>query len=159
MPPLMTVDVSHRVLVVDDDADVRKILTSVLEKRGLAVHAAADGKEALALLEANTYAVIILDLLLPEIDGFDVLRHLQSGEVTQPPPVVLVLTGAPDEIVSRLDPRRIHGLIRKPFDPEELGSLTLACAEIKRRGPFPAMAIATLVSGAQLIAWLNRFGG
>ena len=155
----MTSETHNRVLVVDDDEDVRKILISVLEKRGLTVHVAADGREALQLLGENTYAVIILDLLLPEIDGLDVLRQLQAGDMPQPAPVVLVLTGAPNEIVERLDPQRIHGLIRKPFDPEELASLTLACAEIKRRGPFPAMAIATLVSGAQLFAWLNRFGG
>ncbi len=155
----MTTETHNRVLVVDDDEDVRKILIAVLEKRRLTVHVAADGREALHLLAENTYAVVILDLLLPGIDGLDLLRQLQSADMPQPMPVVLVLTGAPNEIVERLDPQRIHGLIRKPFDPEELAGLTLACAEIKRRGPFPAMAIATLVSGAQLFAWLNRFGG
>ena len=150
---------NQRVLVVDDDSDVRNILTSVLEKRGLEVHSAGDGRQALDLLAENVYAVVVLDLLLPEIDGFDVLRQLQTGELMQPAPVVLVLSGAPHEVVERLDPQRIHGLVRKPFDPEELASIVVACAEVKRRGPFPTMAIATMLSGAQLLSWLNRFSG
>jgi len=155
----MVTETNQRVLVVDDDIDVRNILTSVLERRGLSVHSAGDGREALDLLAENAYAVIVLDLLLPRVDGFDVLRQLQKGELMQPPPVVLVLTGAPNEVVERLDPQRIHGLVRKPFDPEDLASLIVACADVKRRGTFPTMAIATLVSGAQLFAWLNRFSG
>ncbi|HSP35524.1 MAG TPA: response regulator [Thermoanaerobaculia bacterium] len=155
----MSPDSHNRVLVVDDNSDVRNILTSVLQKRGLDVHAAGDGKEALDLLGENAYGVIVLDLVLPEIDGFEVLRYIQSDAMTQPAPVVLVLTGAANEIVDRLDPQRIHGLVRKPFDPEDLAALVLACADVKRRGPFPTMAIATMLSGAQLFAWLNRFSG
>ena len=155
----MVAESLNRVLVVDDDEDVRNILTSVLEKRRLTVHAVGDGKDALELLARNAYSVIVLDLLMPDIDGFDVLKRIQTGDLVQPPPVVLVLTGATDDVVKRLDPQRIHGIVRKPFDPDDLAALVVACAEIKRRGPFPTMAIATLMSGAQLFAWLNRFSG
>ncbi len=144
--------------MVDDDEDVRHILGAVLEKRGLIVHGASSGRQALGLLAEHPYAVVLLDLVMPDIDGFDVLHSVQS-QWPQSPPVVLVLTGAEQEIVDRLDPHRIHGIIRKPFDPEEIASLVVACSEIKRRSTFRPMAIATMISSAQFIAWLNRFGG
>jgi len=144
-----------RVLVVDDDHDVRTILGTVLRRKGLEVTVAVDGQQALALLNERRFSVLILDLLMPEADGFDVLDALHRSD-PKTLPVVLVLTGAERQIVERLDPDRIHGIVRKPFDPEELASLVLACAEIRARGPFEAMVIATMLAGAPFIAWLSR---
>ncbi|HEX9161799.1 MAG TPA: response regulator [Thermoanaerobaculia bacterium] len=154
----MTSDVHKRVLVVDDDDEVRKILTAALVRHGLDVDYAYDGEQALALLREQTYAVVLLDLLMPNMDGFSVLDVLNTDSM-QSPPVVLVLTGADNSVVDRLNPQRIHGLVRKPFDPQDLAALVVACSDIKRRGTFEAMALATMVSGAPLLAWLNRFGG
>lgn len=144
----------RRVLVVDDDANVRKILSSALAPLGLLVDTAADGQEALDFLAQHVYAVVILDLLMPNVDGFAVLDGLHRESVQSP--VVLVLTGAEQPVVDQLDPRRIHGLVRKPFDPQELASLVLACSDIKSRGAFGTMAIATIMSGAKLLAWLVK---
>jgi CheY-like chemotaxis protein len=154
----MPTEAHRRILVVDDDHEVRRILTGALEKRGLIVHSAADGKEALELMAENAYGVVLLDLLMPEINGFDVLKWLQTTEMPSPP-VVLVLTAAENDVLERLDPKRIHGLVRKPFDPDDLASLIVACSDIKGRGTFGTMAIATVLSGAQFLAWLNRFSG
>ena len=144
-----------RVLIVDDDRDVRNILASVLRQRGLEVHVAADGREALAALREHPFAVMILDLLMPEADGFEVLDELHRSD-PKTLPVVLVLTGAEKPIVERLDPDRIHGIVRKPFDPEDLASVVLACAEIRSRRPFEAMALATMLATSPLIAFLSR---
>jgi CheY-like chemotaxis protein len=146
-----------RVLVVDDDEDVRRILKTVLEPRGLIVVTAADGREALDRLREQTYAVVILDMMMPHVDGFQVLGVLQSGTLPFAP-VVLVLSGAGQTVLDRLDPQHIHGIVKKPFDPEEFAGLVLACSEVKGRGPFGPMAIATMISGAPLLAWLNKFG-
>ncbi len=149
---------SHkRVLVVDDDDDVRRILTTALDGRGLIVNTAADGREALGLLRQNSYAVVLLDLLMPGIDGFTVLERLRA-EPPASPAVVLVISGADRSVVERLDPQRIHGIVRKPFDPDDLAGLVVACSEVRRRGAFQTMAMATMISGAPLLAWLNRFG-
>lgn len=153
----MATEQHRRVLVVDDDSDVRTILSSVLVPHGLVVDVAANGSEALALLREHTYAVVLLDLLMPQLDGFGVLDALQA-ETMQSPPVVLVLTGADSNVVDRLDPQKIHGLIQKPFDPKDLADLVLACSDIKGRGAFGTMAIATMISGAPLLVWLNRLG-
>lgn len=145
-----------RILVVDDDPGVRGLLTSVLTHRGLIVDAAPGGDEALAFLREHQYAVIILDLLMPVVDGFAVLRGMEAVDV-QAPPVVLVVTGAEREVVEQLDAQRIHGIVRKPFDPEELASLVVACAEIKSRSAYGTMAIATMIAGGPFLALLNRW--
>jgi CheY-like chemotaxis protein len=146
---------AKRVLVVDADAAIRELLTSVLGGRDLIVDQAADGSEALDLLRQNTYSVVLLDLLMPNVDGFGVLDELGSAIST---PVVLVITGAERAMVKELDPQRIHGVVRKPFDAEDLANLVVACAEIKSRGAFEAMAISAMIAGGPLLAWLNRFG-
>lgn len=147
---------AKRVLVVDDDAPIRELLTSVLGRRDLVVDQAADGVEALDLLRQNTYSVVLLDLLMPNVDGFGVLDEIGSAIST---PVVLVITGAERSMLRQLDAQRIHGIVRKPFDAEDLANLVVACAEIKSRGAFEAMAISAMIAGGPLLAWLNRFGG
>ena len=147
---------AKRVLVVDDDADIRELLVSVLSRRDLVVDQAADGSEALNLLRQNAYSVVLLDLVMPNVDGFGVLEELDSAIST---PVVLVITGAERSTLKQLDAQRIHGIVRKPFDAEDLGHLVVACAEIKSRGTFETMAISAIIAGGPLLAWLNHFGG
>ncbi|PYQ59737.1 MAG: hypothetical protein DMF58_10595 [Acidobacteria bacterium] len=146
----------RRVLVVDDDATIRALLGSVLRRRDLEVDEAADGAEALDLLRQNSYAVVLLDLLMPNVDGFAVLDEFGSAIST---PVVLVITGADRSLIKQLDPQRIHGVVRKPFDSEDLADVVVACAEIRSRRPFEAMAISAMIAGGPFLAWLNRFGG
>jgi sigma-B regulation protein RsbU (phosphoserine phosphatase) len=126
----------------------------MLQQRSIAVESATNGREALAFLREHVYAVVLLDLMMPDIDGFGVLDAMKADEV-QSPPVVLVVTGAERHVVERLDAQRIHGIIRKPFDPLELTELVTACVELKTRGRFEAMALA-VISGAPLIALLQR---
>ena len=89
----MTNETNRRVLVIDDDDDVRRLLSTVLGAYGLAVHTAGNGREALVCLREHTYAVVLLDLLMPELDGFGVIDAMHA-ESMQSPPVVLVITGA-----------------------------------------------------------------
>jgi CheY-like chemotaxis protein len=153
----MNAEQQKRVLVVDDDAVIRSLLTFTLQQHSLIVDEASDGLQALALVKEHQYGVILLDLLMPVLDGFGVLNALGGSELTSPP-VVLVITGADRRDVDHhLDPRRIHGIVRKPFDPDELASLVVACTEIRGRNAFGTMAIATMIAGSPLLALLNRF--
>ena len=144
-----------RVLVVDDDAEIRGLLVAVLQRHGLLIDVAADGEEAMNLLRASHYAVVLVDLMMPRIDGFQLL-DLMSGPDAISSPVVLVITAADRATIERLDTQRIHGIVRKPFDPEEIARLVVACAEIKSRGSFRPMAIATMIAGGPFLALLNR---
>jgi CheY-like chemotaxis protein len=145
---------SKRVLIVDDDASILALLGSVLRRRDLIVDEAHDGVEALNLLKENSYSVVLLDLLMPKLDGFGVIENIGSAIST---PVVLVITGADRALIRQLDPQKIHGVVNKPFDAEDLATLVVACAEIKSRSPFEAMAISAMIAGGPFLAWLNRW--
>ncbi|MER3395485.1 MAG: hypothetical protein C4318_06215 [Acidimicrobiia bacterium] len=106
------------VLVVDDDEDIRRILSLVFAEFGFSVEEAASGKEAVELLEACEYDLVVLDLAMPDGDGFSVLSHLKQKERR---PRVAVLTAK----TSESDRRRAYelgaiDLTTKPFDPFEL---------------------------------------
>jgi two-component system, OmpR family, response regulator CpxR len=151
----MNAEQQKRVLVVDDDPVIRRLLVWVLQQHSLIVDEAGDGLQALALVSKHQYGVVVLDLMMPVLDGFGVLRALGGNAAS--PPVVLVITGADRRDIDHLDPQRIHGIVRKPFDPEELAALVVACAEIRGRNAFGTMAIATVLAGSPLLALLNRF--
>lgn len=145
----MTSEHHRRVLIVDDDADIRGLLLTALRMKSLQVDTATDGQEAIDLLRQHSYGVIILDLFMPVTDGFAVLDMLDKESIQ---PVVLVVTGADRSTIEKLDARRIHGVIKKPFDVEELSTIVAACADVRSRRGFETMAIALPF----LAAWLSR---
>jgi two-component system response regulator ResD len=108
---------SVRVLVVDDEPIVRDVLTRYLEKEGFRVDAAEDGEVALELAARSRPDIVVLDLMLPKVDGFEVFRRLRGlGDV----PVVM-LTAKGEEV------DRVVGLelgaddyVSKPFSPREV---------------------------------------
>jgi DNA-binding response OmpR family regulator len=151
----MVVEQPRRVLIADDDPEIRGLLAAVLRQRGLTVDVASDGREAIDLIAEASFAVIILDLLMPRVDGFGVIDHLR-GRDGGPMPVVLVVSGAEPRVIDALDPRVIHGIIHKPFDAHELANLVEACAEIRSRSAFETMAITAMLAGGPLISWLSR---
>jgi len=107
-----------RLLLVEDDEPLREMLSDQLETRGYDVDSVADGRAAIGAVGATPFDVIILDRMLPHIDGVDVLRWLREQEVNTP---VILLTA-----LGRL-PERIEGLeagaddyVVKPFEIDEL---------------------------------------
>lgn len=148
----MSLEQHRRVLVVDDDPVVRTLLTSVLRQKSLLVDQAPDGRAAIDLLRENQYAVVLLDLLMPVADGFAVLDALGQDGVSVPP-VVLVITGADHSTVAHLDASKVHGILRKPVDPNEIAAVVAACSEIRGRSALETMALA-VISGAPILAWL-----
>jgi two-component system OmpR family response regulator len=145
-------ELQRRVLVVDDDAEIRNMLGAALRGRELAIDSAADGATAIGLLSANAYSVVLLDIMMPGVDGFSVLDAIESGERA---PVVLVVSGADRSVLERLDTRKIHGVVRKPFDPHEVAGIVSSCADIRGRRQLETMAIAAALSGP-LLTWLSR---
>jgi len=143
----------RQVLVVDDDPVVRSILGTALRQRSLLYDEAGDGAEAIRLLRENAYAVVLLDIMMPGVNGFEVLDAIDPTAANTP--VVLVVSGADRAVLDRLDSRRIHGIVKKPFDPDEIASVVAACAEIRGRSTFETMALATMMTGAPFIAFLK----
>jgi two-component system response regulator CpxR len=106
-----------RVLLVDDDRELCQMLTEYLIAEHFEVQSVHDGAEALAAIRAKKYEIVILDVMLPNVSGFDVLRELGAAHATP----ILMLTARGDDI------DRIVGLelgaddyLSKPFNPREL---------------------------------------
>jgi signal transduction histidine kinase/DNA-binding response OmpR family regulator len=108
------------VLVVDDDDDLRHLLVERLQAGGLVARGAADGGEALALIAARRPALVLLDLMMPGVDGWETLRRLRADPATAELPVVVL--SARDGAAERAAGEDLHVMdfVGKPFD---LGTL------------------------------------
>jgi DNA-binding response OmpR family regulator len=111
---------SAHVLVVDDDPVVRDVLLRYLARDGLSAEAAADGLSAVAAFDARRPDVVVLDLMLPRLDGFEVFRRIKAIE---PASAVLMLTarGRETERIVGLD-SGADDYVSKPFSPRELAA-------------------------------------
>ena len=110
------------VLVIDDDADVRALLEAVLRKQGFEVETAADGASGLAQAGAHRPGLILLDMRMPGMDGFAVLRALKGSQPTADIPVI-AMTGSPDlktTARARVLALGASDFIAKPFDIDRL---------------------------------------
>jgi CheY-like chemotaxis protein len=117
-----------RILVADDDPSIRQLVCTIIKREGLQVDCVRDGTEAIEKLQQNTYAVVLLDLMMPRVDGFGVIDHLK----TDPPahkPIILVVSAYADQKFKEVDPNVVSGVIRKPFEVAELGNLVRLCVE------------------------------
>ena len=89
----------RKVLVVDDNVDSITILRSILETNGFAVRTAQSGRDALDLLAQEVPDVILLDVMMPEMSGLEVLERIKSNHATSRLPVILVTAKMQDEDV------------------------------------------------------------
>jgi len=116
----------RRVLVADDDPSIRQLVCTIVKREGFAVDCAADGLEAIEYLEKHPYAVILLDLMMPRLDGFGVIRWLKE-HAPEDKPVVLVITAYADQKFKEVDPDIVAGVLRKPFEIADVGNLVRLC--------------------------------
>ena len=113
-----------RILVVDDDNSIRSLLLTVFRRRGFAVDLARHGAEALEHIARCHYTVMLLDLMMPVMSGWEVLDKL--AEIPEEKrPVVIVLTAGSD--LGGLPPELVAGTVRKPFDVDLILGSVEAC--------------------------------
>ena len=105
------------ILIVDDDSETRTLLTDFFQKRGLSVSVAADGDEMRAMIRRKPVDVVILDVMLPGANGFDLCRELRAHS-----PVPIIMLTAVTETTDRVVGLEIGAddYVPKPFDPREL---------------------------------------
>jgi phosphate regulon transcriptional regulator PhoB len=143
---------TRRILIVDDERDLVELLSYNLKKEGFSIEPAYNGEEALLKLKNNIFSLIILDLMLPGMDGLEVLRFIRSKKELSSLPVLMLTAkgeetdrviglemGADDYVTKPFSPReliaRVKALLRrtarKPEEPHE-GVLRLGDLEIDR---------------------------
>lgn len=110
------------ILIVDDDPNLREIVRFALEKDGYATVQASDGKQALEAFKAKRPALIVLDVMMPELDGAGTLAALRAAETTRDIPVVFLTAKAMPAEVERLKALGAVDVLTKPFEPRELAA-------------------------------------
>lgn len=125
---------SKHILVVDDEARIREVLLYALEKEGFGVTAVADGPAAVAAVEAGGVDLVVLDVMLPEMDGLEVCRRIRARHR-----VPILFLSARGEEVDRIVGLELGGddYLTKPFSPREL---TARVRAVFRRVEAPAAA-------------------
>ncbi len=110
----------QRILVVDDSATVRKLVSGKLEKCGHEVVCAIDGVDALEKINALVPDLILLDITMPRMDGYQVCKLIRNNEATKDVPIVMISgkDGFFDKVRGRM--AGTTGYITKPFGPETL---------------------------------------
>ena len=121
----------YKILVVDDDANVRELVSLYLQKEGLLPIGAANGEEALRLISQHSPEVVILDLMLPGVDGLEICRNLRR--ISDVPIIMLTAKGEEADRIVGLE-LGADDYVVKPFSPRELVARVKA---VLRRGKEP----------------------
>jgi excisionase family DNA binding protein len=108
------------VLIVDDDPRVREYVRVNLEMEGYGVREAGSAEEGLAVLEEVSPDLILLDVMMPEVDGWEMLRRVQERHGVGAIPVVMFSGKVDDQNAAEATARGAQGFLGKPFDPQQL---------------------------------------
>jgi two-component system phosphate regulon response regulator PhoB len=136
----MTVATGRRIVVIEDEDEIRDVLAYNLERAGFSVSCAANGRTGLELVRSERPELVLLDLMLPEVDGLDVCRALRADEATATLPVIM-LTARDDEsdVVLGLGVGA-DDYVTKPFSPREVVARVEAMLRRSARVSTPAGA-------------------
>ena len=125
---------TSRVLIVEDDPDIAELVARYLDKAGFATERAASGRDALRTIKAKPPDLVVLDLMLPHVDGLEVCRLLRANDATAGIPIIMLTARAEES-------ERIVGLelgaddyLAKPFSPNELVARVRALLRRAQRG-------------------------
>jgi two-component system response regulator VicR len=110
-----------KILCIEDDPEMIDLIKLILERKGFEVLEAVGGKEGLEVIHREMPDLILLDLMMPEIDGWEVFRRIRADEQLKDIPVVVVTAKAQSiDIVLGLHIAKVDGYVTKPFGPQEL---------------------------------------
>ena len=110
----------RKILFVDDEPDQVMMVSLRLQKSGYAVVSAVDGEEGLKKAREEKPALILLDVLMPGLDGFEVCRRLRKDPVTKSIPIIATTAAGVDDIESQCRAAGADDCVRKPYDSADL---------------------------------------
>jgi len=113
---------AKKVLAVDDESDIRMIIEAVLVSKGYEVNTAVDGEDALVKLNQSKYDLVILDIMMPKLDGFGVLKEIRQRGLTSLP-VVMLTAKSTDRDVWKGYEEGVTYYITKPFENARLANI------------------------------------
>jgi two-component system alkaline phosphatase synthesis response regulator PhoP len=123
-------DLHCRALVVEDDPAIRRLVQKLLGRNGIEIDTAADGLSAIEKLRGTSYAVILLDLMLPEASGYEVIEFIKRNGIATP---VVVVSAVSQQALTKLDRDVVKLVISKPFDVAEFTSAVVGLCRISEK--------------------------
>ena len=115
-----------RVLVVEDDPSICTLLQALMRRRGYECDVISDGEEAIRRLRCVTYTAVLLDLMLPGVFGFEIIRFLKAERPAMTSRVIVITASSPATLRD-FDRSVVRAVMRKPFDLQELDQHIAAC--------------------------------
>ncbi len=110
----------YTILVVDDSTTNVVLLEAILDEKGYKIETALNAKEAYGIIERNTPDLILLDLLMPKISGFDFLEEIRKNEKTQNTPVIVISALTDEENIEKIMNMGAIDFVKKPIDLQYL---------------------------------------
>lgn len=111
---------TKKILLVEDEERIRKIINIIIRGEDIEIDEAEDGAQALEKIRSNNFDLVILDIMIPEIDGFGVLEEIRNTEKTADLPVIIVSARTSDRDILEGLKGGANYYIPKPFEPQEL---------------------------------------
>jgi two-component system alkaline phosphatase synthesis response regulator PhoP len=110
----------EKILIVDDDATMVNLLSTILEIDGFETQRALSGREAFDMLAIGVPDMVLLDIMMPEMDGFEVLARLREDPTTKRLPIIMLTARTDDKDIFEGWRRGADEYVTKPFDPHDL---------------------------------------
>lgn len=134
----------QKILIVDDDPDIRSLYRLVLRQEGLEVIEAASGQEALSRVETDIPALVLLDIMMPDMDGYEVCRRLRANPRTVKLPVLLFSANGAGSVQDNVKRAGADGFVAKTAGPRAVA--TRIHALLTGLAPGPVVAVSSRAS-------------
>jgi|SRR5437763_9541419 len=118
-----------KALIIDDDDPIRTMLSTIVRHQGISVDTARDGGEAIEILDRDGYNVVVLDLMMPRVDGYAVLEHMRAHQPELLPCTILA-TAVPERDLQRHLQDDVYMVHTKPFDMQRFIAAVRRCAHL-----------------------------
>lgn len=122
---------AYRALIVEDDPAIRRLVEKLLVRHKVETDTVSDGRSAMNKLRSQHYSVLVLDLMVPEVNGFEIIEFIKKENLRTP---VAVVSAVSQQALSNLDLDIVKLVISKPFDVDEFTKAVLKLAEDAEQG-------------------------
>jgi sigma-B regulation protein RsbU (phosphoserine phosphatase) len=146
---------NYKILIVDDNASNRELLSRQVETQGYQATTAADGKQAIAMIQTGAYDLILLDIIMPEINGYQVLKWIRASSWRHIPTIMISALDEIDSVIKCIE-MGAADYLAKPFNPTLLKARLGACLEQKRLRDQESSYLEQLAKANEEISKLNH---
>jgi two-component system, OmpR family, alkaline phosphatase synthesis response regulator PhoP len=116
----------YRALIVEDDPAIRRLVSKLLLRSEVDIETASDGRIAIEKLRSGSYSVMVLDLMVPEVNGFELIEFVKQEKIDLP---IAVVSAVSQQALTQLDLDVVKLVISKPFDVDEFTKAILAICQ------------------------------